>query len=126
MFPDEPYVMNYLAYSWVEKGKNINKALAMLRKANNLKKNDGYITDSLGGALYKLNNFSEAKIHLRQAIILMPSDPVVNDHFADCLWMNNEKIQARYYWNYVLNLESAEEKLKKQIKQKLLFGLEKI
>ena len=56
----------------------------------------------------------------------MPSDPVVNDHFADCLWMNNEKIQARYYWNYVLNLESAEEKLKKQIKQKLLFGLEKI
>ena len=98
----------------------------MLRKANNLKKNDGYITDSLGWALYKLNNFSEAKIHLRQAIILMPSDPVVNDHFADCLWMNNEKIQARYYWNYVLNLESAEEKLKKQIKQKLLFGLEKI
>ena len=126
MFPDEPYVMNYLAYSWVEKGKNINKALSMLRKANNLKKNDGYITDSLGWALYKLNNFSEAKIHLRQAIILMPSDPVVNDHFADCLWMNNEKIQARYYWNYVLNLESAEEKLKKQIKQKLLFGLEKI
>ena len=124
--PNEPYVMNYLAYSWVEKGKNINKALSMLRKANNLKKNDGYITDSLGWALYKLNNFSEAKEHLREAIILMPSDPVVNDHFADCLWMNNEKIQARYYWKYVLNLDSAEEKLKEKIKKKLLFGLEKI
>ena len=124
--PNEPYVMNYLAYSWVEKGKNIKQALTMLKKANNLKKNDGYITDSLGWALYKLENYLEAKDYLKLAIVLMPDDPVVNDHFADCLWMNEQKIQARYYWNYVLNLDSADEKLKERIQEKLLFGLEKI
>ena len=123
--PNDPYVMNYLAYSWIERGENINKALGMLRKANNLKKNDGYITDSLGWALYKLNNFLEAKKYLQLAIVLMPRDPIINDHFADCLWMNNKKIQARYYWKYVLSLDSAEEELKKIINNKLLFGLEK-
>ena len=125
IYPNEPYTMNYLAYSWIENGKNLNRALQMLREANELKKNDGYITDSLGWALYKLNKFSEAKEYLRMAIILMPSDPIVNDHFADCLWKNNEKIQARYYWNYVLKLETTEEKLKKTIENKLIFGLEK-
>ena len=55
----------------------------------------------------------------------MPRDPTINDHFADCLWMNNKKIQARYYWKYVLSLDSAEEELKKTINNKLLFGLEK-
>ena len=123
--PDEPYVMNYLAYSWVEQNKNIDEALTMLRKANNLKKHDGYITDSLGWALYKLNRFEEAKKYLKIAITLMPSDPIVNDHFADCLWKNNQKIQARYYWNYVLKLEATEEKLKEIIENKLIFGLEK-
>ncbi len=122
--PDQPYVMNYLAYSWLENGKNFDKALEMLREANDLKKNDGYITDSLGWALYKLNRFAEAKEYLKIAIILMPSDPIVNDHFADCLWKNNQKIQARYYWNYVLKLETTEEKLKKSIENKLIFGLE--
>ena len=123
--PNDPYVMNYLAYSWIERGENIDKALRMLREANNLKKNDGYITDSLGWALYKLNNFLEAKKYLQLAIVLMPRDPIINDHFADCLWMNNKKIQARYYWKYVLSLDSAEEELKEMIKNKLLFGLEK-
>ena len=55
----------------------------------------------------------------------MPRDPIINDHFADCLWMNNKKIQARYYWKYVLSLDSVEEELKKTINNKLLFGLEK-
>ena len=122
--PKEPYVMNYLAYSWVEKNKNIQKALSMLREANQLKKHDGYITDSLGWALYKLKNFSEAKKYLEKAIILMPQDPIVNDHFADCLWMNNYKIQARYYWKNVLNSEKADEELKKKVEKKLLLGLQ--
>ena len=121
--PNEPYVMNYLAYSWIENGENIEEALRMLRKANDLKKNDGYITDSLGWGLYKLNNFKDAKLYLEKAIVLMPTDPIVNDHFADCLWKNNQKIQARYYWNYVLSLKTTDEKLKKTIKNKLLFGL---
>ncbi len=123
--PKEPYVMNYLAYSWIEKNQNIEKALKMLREANNLKKNNGYITDSLGWALFKTKNFSEAKKYLQIAIMLMPRDPVINDHFADCLWMNNNKIQARYYWNNALEFK-AEDKLKKKIKRKILFGLENI
>ncbi len=122
--PKEPYVMNYLAYSWVEKNKNIQTALNMLREANELKKHDGYITDSLGWALYKLKNFSEAKKYLEKAIILMPQDPIVNDHFGDCLWMNNYKIQARYYWNNVLNLKKADKELKKKVEKKLLLGLQ--
>ena len=108
-----------------EKEINTEKALTMLKKADNLKKNDGYITDSLGWALYKLKKFSESQIYLQRAITLMPKDPVVNDHFADCLWMNNKKIQARYYWKYVLTLEDTEKDLRQKIKNKLLFGLEK-
>ncbi len=125
ILPDQPYTINYLAYTWIEKNVNTKQALTMLKKANNLKKNDGYITDSLGWALYKLKNFSEAKIYLELAIKIMPNDPIINDHFADCLWMNNKKIQARYYWNYVLSLEDTEQELRNKIENKLLFGLEK-
>ena len=121
--PNDAYLINYLAYSWIEKGINIQKALEMLRKANKLKPNDGYIIDSLGWALFKLKNYKEAKQYLELAIKYMASDPVVNDHYADALWMNNKSLQARYYWSYVLNLENTEEKLKKEIEKKLLFGL---
>ena len=121
--PDDAYVINYLAYSWIEKGINIEKSLEMLKKATKLKPNDGYITDSLGWALFKLKKYEEAKEYMQLAVRLMASDPVVNDHFADVLWMNNNTLQARYYWNYVLKLEKTEEKLKKEIEHKLLFGL---
>ena len=125
ILPNQAYTINYLAYSWIEKEINTEKALTMLKKADNLKKNDGYITDSLGWALYKLKKFSESQIYLQRAITLMPKDPVVNDHFADCLWMNNKKIQARYYWEYVLTLEDTEKELRQKIENKLLFGLDK-
>ena len=121
--PDDAYVINYLAYSWIEKGINIEKSLKMLKKANKLRPNDGYIIDSLGWTLFKLKNYKEAKKYLEVAIRYMAADPVVNDHYADALWMNNKSLQARYYWNYVLKLEKTEEKLKKEIKKKLLFGL---
>jgi len=121
--PDDAYVINYLAYSWIEKGINVQKALEMLRKANKLKPNDGYIIDSLGWALFKLKNYKEANQYLELAIQYMASDPVINDHYADSLWMNNKSLQARYYWNYVLKLKKTEEKLKKKIEKKLLFGL---
>ena len=121
--PDNAHTINYLAYSWIEKGINIKKSLEMLRKANRFKPNDGYIIDSLGWALFKLKNYKEAKQYLGLAIMSMASDPVVNDHFADSLWMNNDTLQARYFWNYVLKLEKTEKKLKKKIEQKLLFGL---
>jgi tetratricopeptide (TPR) repeat protein len=125
ILPDQAYTINYLAYSWIEKEMNTRKALTMLKKANSLKRNDGYITDSLGWALYKLKNFSEAELYLQRATTLMPEDPIVNDHFADCLWMNNKKIQARYYWKYVLTLEDIEKELRQKIENKLLFGVEK-
>ena len=122
--PDDAYTMNYLAYSWIEKNQNIDQALSMLRKANDLKKNNGYITDSLGWALFKSGYFLEAKKYLEIAIVLMPTDPIINDHYADCLWMNNNKIQARYYWNYVLKSDKADEELKIKVEKKYLFGLQ--
>ena len=94
----------------------------MLKKANELKPNDGYITDSLGWALYKLKKFTEAKKYLQLAVKLMPSDPIVNDHYADSLWMLNQNLQARYHWEYVLNLKETDEKLRIKINDKLLFG----
>jgi tetratricopeptide (TPR) repeat protein len=121
--PDQAYVINYLAYTWIEKGLKIEKSLNMLKKANKLRTNDPYITDSLGWALYKLNRFNEAKDYLQLAVRLMPGDPIVNDHYGDVLWKNGNKIQARYYWNYVLNLKKTEEDLKKTIEKKLLKGL---
>ena len=96
----------------------------MLEKANKLKTNDPYITDSLGWALFKLKRYKEAKDYLQLAVKLLPGDPIVNDHYGDVLWKNGKEIQARYYWNYVLNLEDAEEKLKNTIKKKLIFGLQ--
>ena len=120
--PDQAYVINYLAYSWIEKGINIEKSLKMLEKANRLRSNDGYITDSLGWALYKLKKYEKAKEYLKKAVQLMPSDPIVNDHFADILWVSGEKLQARYYWKYVLNLEEVEEDLKNKIMEKILNG----
>ena len=121
--PESAYVINYLAYSWIEQGKNIEKALDMLKKANKIKPNNGYITDSLGWALFKLENYEESKKYLEMAVRLMPYDPVVSDHYADVLWMNNKPLQARYIWNHVLNFKETEKKLKKKVERKLLFGL---
>ena len=120
--PNDAYVINYLAYSWIEKEINVEKSLEMLKKANRLRPDDGYISDSLGWALFKLKKYKEAKKYMQLAVKLISSDPVINDHFADVLWMNNNTLQARYYWNYVLSLKDTEEKLKKKIKEKLLFG----
>ena len=121
--PDQAYVINYLAYSWIEKGIKIKKSLNMLEKANKLRGNDPYIIDSLGWALFKLKRYKESKEYLQQAVRLMPADPVVNDHYGDVLWKNGNKIQARYYWNYVMTLDKTEEDLKKTIQEKLVKGL---
>ena len=121
--PNQAYVINYLAYSWIEQGVKIEESLKMLRRANKLKSNDPYIIDSLGWALYKLKRYKESKDYLQLAVRLMPADPIVNDHFGDALWKNGNVIQARYYWNYVLNLEKAEQDLKEKVQQKLIKGL---
>tara|TARA_B100000780_G_C21111623_1_gene449254 strand:+ start:471 stop:2186 length:1716 start_codon:yes stop_codon:yes gene_type:complete len=120
--PNQAYVMNYLAYTWIEKGKNIDKSLEMLKTANELKKDDAYIIDSLGWALFKLKRYKEAEKYLQLAVKKMPGDPTVNDHYGDVLWMNSKNMQARYYWKYVLNLKKTEQKLKETIKLKMLSG----
>tara|TARA_B100000941_G_C28505746_1_gene557178 strand:- start:842 stop:2542 length:1701 start_codon:yes stop_codon:yes gene_type:complete len=121
--PNQAYVINYLAYSWIEKGLKIQKSLQMLERANKLKSNDPYIIDSLGWALFKLKKYKEAKEYLQLALSLMPADPIVNDHFGDVLWKNGNEIQARYYWNYVLMLDNADKDLKIKIEEKLIKGL---
>ena len=121
--PNQAYVINYLAYSWIEKGVKIEKSLGMLEKANKLKSNDPFIIDSLGWALFKLERYKESKEYLQMAVRLIPGDPIVNDHYGDALWKNGNELQARYYWNYVLSLESAKEDLKKIIDTKLIKGL---
>ncbi len=121
--PDQAYVINYLAYTWIEQGVKIEESLNMLKNANKLRSNDPYITDSLGWALFKLKRYKESKVYLQTAVKLMPGDPIVNDHYGDVLWKNGNKLQARYYWNFVLNLEEAEDDLKRIIKKKLVSGL---
>jgi tetratricopeptide (TPR) repeat protein len=121
--PNQAYVINYLAYTWIEKGVKLKKSLSMLERANELKLNDPFIIDSLGWALFKLERYKESKKYLQMAVRLMPGDPIVNDHYGDVLWKNGNEIQARYYWNYVLNLEKAKEDLKKSIDKKLIKGL---
>ena len=121
--PDQAYVINYLAYSWIEQGVKIKKSLEMLEKANKIKSNDPYIIDSLGWALFKLKRYEESKEYLQLAVRLLPADPIVNDHYGDVLWKNGNVIQARYYWNYVLNLEKAEKDLKDEVEKKLIKGL---
>ena len=121
---NDPYVMNYLGYSWLERNINIKEAFILLEKANNKKKDDPYITDSIGWAYYLTGNFNKAEKFLRKAVLLMPDDPIVNDHYGDILWKLNRKIEARYFWKSVLKLEETEAEMRNKIKQKLIIGLE--
>ena len=123
ILPDQPYVLNYLAYTWVDKKKNVTKSLEMLIKANELQENDGYIIDSLGWAYYVDKNYLEAEKFLQKAVEIMPLDPVINDHYADALWMRKKDIQARYLWKHVLNLKKTEKELREKIEKKLIFGI---
>ena len=97
----------------------------MLKKADQLRANDGYIIDSLGWAYYAKKNYTKAEFFLQRAVELLPEDPIINDHYADTLWMLNKNIQARYVWKYVLKLDSTEQKLRDAISKKLLFGIDK-
>jgi len=121
--PDDAYVLNYLAYSWLERKYKIDLSLQMLEKAYAKKSNDPYIIDSIGWAYYLINDFTKAENYLKRAVELMPEDPIVNDHYGDILWKLDRKIQARYFWRNVLNLEETEDEMKINIKDKLQEGL---
>ena len=121
--PDDAYVLNYLAYSWLERKYKIDLSLQMLEKAYAKRSNDPYIIDSIGWAYYLIDDYEKAENFLKRAVELMPEDPIVNDHYGDILWKLDRKIQARYFWKNVLNLEETEDKMKKIIKGKLIEGL---
>ena len=125
ILPDQAHVLNYLAYSWIDKGINLNEGLEMLKKANQIKKEDGYIIDSLGWAYYAKKDYIEAERFLQRAVELLPFDPIINDHYADTLWMLNRNIQARYIWGNILKLDRVEQKLRDTISKKLIFGITK-
>ena len=121
--PKDAHALNYLAYSWLERNHNLEKSMDMLITAHNLKPNDPYILDSIGWAYFLKGEYEIAQKFLKKAVILMPSDPIVNDHYADILWKLNKKIQAKYFWKYVLSLEKTELKMKKIIEKKIIFGV---
>ena len=125
ILPDQAHVLNYLAYSWIDKGINLNEGLEMLKKANQIKKEDGYIIDSLGWAYYAKKDYIEAERFLQRAVELLPFDPIINDHYADTLWMLNRNIQARYIWGNILKLDRVEQKLRDTISKKIIFGITK-
>ena len=122
MKPDDPYVMNYLAYGWLERNYKIDEAVVMLNKAYQKKKNDPYIIDSVGWGHYLIEDYVNAEKFLQKAIELMPKDPIVNDHYGDVLWKLNRKLQAKYYWESAFNSGEANDELKENILIKLLKG----
>jgi len=121
--PDDAYVLNYLAYSWLERDYKIDEAFKMLEKAYASKSNDPYIIDSIGWAYYLIDNYIEAEKYLKRAVELMPQDPTVNDHYGDILWKLNRKIQARYFWKNVLSLDDTDEEIRKNVNIKMIEGL---
>tara|TARA_B110001452_G_scaffold238651_1_gene219274 strand:+ start:1290 stop:2975 length:1686 start_codon:yes stop_codon:yes gene_type:complete len=121
--PDDAYVLNYLAYSWLEREYKIDIALQMLEKAYAEESNDPYIIDSIGWAYYLVNDFIKAENYLKRAVELMPEDPTVNDHYGDILWKLGRRIQARYFWKSVLNFKQTEDKMRDKIIEKLNEGL---
>ena len=123
--PDDAYVLNYLAYSWLERKYKIDKAMQMLEKAYQQEPEDPYIIDSIGWAHYLTGNYIKAEQLLKKAIQIMPYDPIVNDHYGDILWKLDRKIEAVYYWNSVLILEDAEDEIRDKAYFKVLKGLKK-
>ena len=121
--PDDAYILNYLAYSWLERNYKINEAIEMLEKAYSSESNDPYIIDSIGWAYYLVDDYLKAEKFLKRAVELMPNDPIVNDHYGDILWKLDRKIQARYFWGNVLKMDQAEEEMIKSINIKMIEGL---
>ena len=122
--PKQPEVLNYLAYSWLEKKINLDKAKEMLVEAVNISKGRGYILDSLGWAYFLLKDYDKAEEILQTAYEKEPSEAVIYDHYGDVLWTNGKEIQARYVWQNAIKLKNIEQDLKESINKKIIFGLD--
>ncbi|MEI9993549.1 MAG: tetratricopeptide repeat protein [Rhizomicrobium sp.] len=121
--PNEPTLLNYLGYTWVDQNRNIPEALAMLEKARALRPTDGYIVDSVGWAYYKLGRYGEAAKALENAVELVPGDPTINDHLGDAYWRVGRKLDAQFQWNHALAFGAADAD-KATIEKKLKDGLD--
>jgi tetratricopeptide (TPR) repeat protein len=120
--PEQPLVLNYLGYSWVERKKNLDRALEMIKTAVAKRPHDGYITDSLGWVYYQIGRFADAVPELERAVELRPEDPVINDHLGDAYWQVGRRLEASFQWNHSLTL-NPEPDLKKQLELKIKDGL---
>lgn len=122
LYPEQPDVLNYLGYSWIDQGINLQEGLGMIRKAVELKPNSGFIIDSLGWAYYRLGRYEDAVVELETALEKMPSDPVIIDHLGDAYWKTGRKLEAIYQWRHALSSNPTEEDAAK-IQEKIRHGL---
>lgn len=120
--PDQPQVLNYLGYSWVDQGVNLVEALDLIERAVAASPNDGYIVDSLGWAYYRLGRFDEAVETLEQAVQMRSSDPEINDHLGDAYWKAGRQLEARFQWNVAAAVDK-EGNVKERVQKKLAEGL---
>ena len=121
--PNQPQVMNYLGYTWVDQGRNLPQALALLEKARALSPYDGYIVDSVGWAYFRLAKYKLAAEALQAAVLLVPGDPTINEHLGDAYWMSGRRLDARFQWNHALAF-NTDPKAKADIEKKLANGLD--
>ena len=122
LFPDQPLVLNYLGYSWIDQGVNLDDGMKMIRRAVEQRPDDGYIVDSLGWANFRINNYDEAVKNLERAVELKPDDPTINDHLGDAYWRVGRVLEAHFQWSHAKDLKPEPEDLPK-IEQKLKVGL---
>ncbi len=122
LFPDQPHVLNYLGYSWIDQGSNLDEGMRMIKRAVEQRADDGYIVDSLGWAHYRLGNMEEAVKQLERAVELKPEDPTINDHLGDAYWRVGRVLEARFQWSHARDLKPEPEDLVK-IEAKLKSGL---
>ncbi len=120
--PDQPQVLNYLGYSWVDQGTNLVEALDLIERAVAASPNDGYIVDSLGWAYYRLGRFDEAVETLERAVQMRSSDPEINDHLGDAYWRAGRELEARFQWNIAAAVDQ-EGNVKERVQKKLAEGL---
>jgi len=122
LYPDQPLVLNYLGYSWVDQGVHLDEGMDMIRRAVEQRPDDGYIVDSLGWAYYRTANYDEAVKNLERAVELKPEDPTINDHLGDAYWRVGRTLEAHFQWSHAKDLNPEPEDLPK-IEAKLKGGL---
>jgi tetratricopeptide (TPR) repeat protein len=120
--PDQPLILNYLGYSWIDKGEKLDQGLKMIEKAVELRPEDGYIVDSLGWAHYRMGDYAGAVEYLERAVELVPSDSTINDHLGDAYWRNGRFTEARYQWRRALQFGPDKDDIQ-PIEAKLDHGL---